>query len=483
MSKRSIQWCFLDFTILINIYSLYLLYNWDNYLTEINTNVLKNIVYNTSFNIINSIVNKEYIFSLDQIGIIFILITTFIIPVAIISNWNTEFKKSLLFFYFLILLIEINSILIFYSNNLFFFFIFFEFMTIPTFFLIYLYGSNITKIRASIFFLIYSILSSTFLTVGIIIFMLIFKTSNLNNIKVIILNNNYNMFVPTDNLFPLLNLIWIFIFISFWIKIPLVPFQAWLPEAHAEAPTGVSIILAGIILKIGGYAIYRYCFPLFNVLNFNINIILLMCLWSIIYSTSLCMKKQNIKQFIAYTSINHMAISVVGLISQNKQGLVAGIYSIIQHSFLASSFFFLAGIFYEKYHTYNINKLWNFLKKEILISLLLISVTLINISFPFTWWFISEILILKNIFIFNKIFIFILLINILLTSLYSFWLLIKLIYSGKIIDNKINQNNININTIDITFLFSLIISIMIIISILLGIFPKNIIDFLDINYI
>lgn len=305
---------------------------------------------------------------------------------------------SLFLFFSLILF----SVLCFSSCNLFSFFFFYEALTISTFFLIILFGKNYEKIKASILFLSFSLLSSSLIY--------IYLWSILVNIAFInTINFELNMIFST------------LLLIAFMIKLPIPPFHGWLPEAHAEATTGVSILLAAIILKVGGFGLLRFYV---NIQPAALMFISIISAISILYIGLVCFKLNNIKQIIAYTSILHMTIAFLGIISNSSMGLIGGLFSLLQHSIVVTLGFILAGILKNTIGTYNIESSNGISVTSPIICFFLFNFILMNTSFPIFGIFLGEFSVLlgsgsRNILLFIPLLIVQLLCTIYFFNLYS----------------------------------------------------------------
>ena len=247
-------------------------------------------------------------------------------------------------------------LLAFVSSNLFVFYIAFEGLTIPTFYLIFIYGSEITKLKAAKHFLVYSFLSSFFLIITIGVLHNSYNTTNILEIQ-ILMNKGYDI---TNERFTLL---FLSMFLGFGIKIPLAPFHMWLPEAHAEASTPGSLILAGLILKLGGYGYFKFLLPFYFGYSNHNPLIFIFCTVSAIVALLACFKVTHLKQIIAYTSILHMSFSTLGILSGKSIGVTGGLLSMFSHSLISSGLFLCGGILYARYGTYELQALTLIKKK------------------------------------------------------------------------------------------------------------------------
>ena len=327
----------------------------------------------------------SYIVGLDNISICLILLCSFIIIFCFLLYWYLNYQFSLYsFILFFSLWVLIN---IFASMDLFLFFIFFEGIVIPMFFLIGIWGSRKRKIYASYLFFIYTLLGSIFVLFVILSFLFNKGTSSFEYIININFFSNRHL------------ILLIFLFLGFGIKIPIMPLHLWLPEAHVEAPTPGSIILASILLKLGSYAMIRLLIVLF----FNISIdviffILILSLFGFTYASMIALNQIDIKKIIAYSSIAHMNFSLLGFFSQSLLG-IAGLYFLMfGHAITSGALFLCIGILYDRYKTRLIFYYSSIVLFMPIFSIIMFFLILSNFGFPGTINFVGEFLILVGAF-------------------------------------------------------------------------------------
>lgn len=437
------------------------------------------ISVNTNFELGNTV------FCLDNVSSLFILLVTLLTPLALLSNWNSIviFNSQKLFFSLLIW-IEIMLIIAFSTLDLFIFYLSFEALSMPVFFLIFLYGAEITKIRASWYFIIYSLLSSTCMALSIFLLYSQFKTTNilqlLTKFNPLVCNEKAFNFINIGQSimsFERLSLIWLLLFLGFIIKIPMVPFHMWLPEAHAEAPTSGSILLTGAILKLGGYGLYRFHIPLFGKFTYFLPLVHTLAIIGIIYIGLTCLQVNHIKQIIAYSSIIHMNAVCLGLFTNQLISISGAIYAMLSHSLISSYFFMLAGILYTKYESYYTENYSGLSQNMPYFCYFFIFIIFANIAIPLTSGFIGEVFILidlskDNLFIFLTFFI-----NYLLNTGYSIWLVNKICF-GDINLNRNSQNNPKwVNYLDLNNLEISILTLLAVFIVYFGIYPNTILPF------
>lgn len=401
------------------------------------------------------ILNITYLLSLDNISIIFLLLTAFLLIVCLVLNWYIIYKEILLnILIFLIFIILIN---IFLVNDLFIFFFFFESIVIPMFLLIGIWGSRTRRIRAAYLLLLYTLFGSIF---SLFAFLFLYQCIGSTNFIFLTGLNIKNINV---------SLLFIFCFIGFSVKIPIVPLHLWLPEAHVEAPTMGSILLAGILLKLSFYAFMRLLFLCSNgwylILVYTILFIgfLLPCLSAFV--------QLDIKKIIAFSSVSHMNFGMFGLFSKNLIGFIGCFYLMIGHAIVASILFFFIGILYDRYKTRILLYYGGLFLVMPLWSLFFFLAILANFGLPGTINFVGEFMVLLSIFKINFIITFFLFFGLLLTLGYSLFLYNRIAHG--FLKNKFIRYFSDISRKEFLIIISLIIMIY-----LWGIKPQMLIKFL-----
>ena len=437
-------------TSIINFFlSLILLYSFDK--TQSQFQFVEN------FKLIDDL-NIYYYLGIDGISLSFILLTTLLIPICIIISWN-KIKEHTGYFIASFLIIEFFLIGLFSSLDLFIFFIFFEGSLIPLFLIIGIWGGE-NRIYASYKFFLYTIFGSLIMLLGILTLYFYSGTSNLT----LLMKTNI----------PFILQIWLFLsfFASFAIKIPMWPFHTWLPDAHVEAPTAGSIILAGILLKLGGYGFLRFSLPLFpEASDFFTPLIFILSLISIIYISILALSQTNIKKLIAYSSVAHMGFVTLGIFSRNLEALHGAVFQMISHGLISAALFLSAGFLIDKMQTKNIDDFGGLLKKMPKFSIFFMVYCLGAISFPGTTGFIGEFLILLGISKINFLITFIAAFGIILSACYILWLY-----------NRICFGNNNYNDItDLNTKNTLVFLIFVLLIIILGMYPNMLMSIYELS--
>jgi len=388
----------------------------------------------------------SYIIGLDGISISFILLCAFIILFCFLLYWYLNYQYNIYsFLLFFSLFILVN---IFASLDLFFFYIFFEGIVIPMFLLIGIWGSRKRKIYAGYQFFIYTLLGSVFVLLVILSIYFNKGTSSFDYIS--------NIYIFSNRQLILL----FFLFIGFGVKIPIMPLHVWLPEAHVEAPTPGSIILASILLKLGSYAMIRLLLVLFfNISSDLIFFILILSLFSFTYASMTALSQIDIKKIIAYSSIAHMNFSLLGLFSNNLLGLSGVYFLMFGHAITSGALFLSIGILYDRYKTRLIFYYSSLVIFMPIFSICMFILILSNFGFPGTINFVGEFFILVGAFEYSNVIIFISTFGMILTLIYSLSLYGK-IFFGKLELNFIRfYSEINRLEFFCLFIFSVLVLI------------------------
>nr|YP_008474965.1 NADH dehydrogenase subunit 4 [Barnettozyma californica]AGS44233.1 NADH dehydrogenase subunit 4 [Barnettozyma californica] len=423
-----------------------------------------NINYNNNelgYQLIEEFININW--GIDGISLWLINLTLILLPIALISNWNiTNNNNNNNMFIYVILIIIIGLIILlnFICLDIISFYILFEATLLPLFILIGIYGSKY-KEKAAYYILIYTLFSSLFMLLSIGIYIYI-----LGNIDYININN---IILSID----LQSILFIGLILGIIVKTPLFPIHTWLPLVHAESPVGGSILLAGIIIKLAIYAIIRLLLInlsdaviLYNPLLYTISIL------TILYIGLITLKQIDIKVIIAYSSIIHMAITIMGILSNNIIGIEGSILLSIGHGFTSPALFLLiGGILYDRYHTRLIYYYQSLATYMPIFSIYLLIAGLFNMGLPLTLNFIGEFLSINGIFIYNSLFAILSTFSIFITTIYQIKLTTKLLYGYK---------SIYINIVkDINSRELLLLNILFFFILFIGIYPNLIVKSLN----
>jgi proton-translocating NADH-quinone oxidoreductase chain M len=399
-----------------------------------------------------------YKFGIDNISIYFIILTTFLQPICILINWNnTDRLKEILLYLFLI---QFLLILLFITLNGLVFYILFESILIPMFIYIGKFGARSRKIEAAFKFFIYTYIGSLVMFLGLVYIYYVKGTLDLELLYA-------TEFTPNEQI-----LLWLSFFASFSVKIPIIPFHIWLPEAHVEAPTAGSVLLAGILLKLGIYGLIRYSIPLFPYGTiYFLPLIYAIGIISIIYSSLATVRQIDLKKIIAYASIGHMNFVLLGLFSQSIEGLMGGMYIMLSHGFISSALFATIGMLYDRHHSRILYYYRGMTNVMPLFAVFFFLLNLANSSFPGTASFIGEFIILYPLLELNTIIGGLTAFSLLLSTLYTIWLINRVLFGSLTI--YINKyNDLYFREFSILTLFSVLI-------IFFGLYPAPIFNGLE----
>jgi NADH-quinone oxidoreductase subunit M len=340
-------------------------------------------VQNTSW--ITSI-NARYHVGVDGISLWLVLLTTLLVPISILSSWTSVTKRQLSYYVFLLIL-ESAMIGVFVSLDLLIFYLFFEASLVPMFFLIGIWGGK-QRIYAATKFFIYTAVGSLLMLAGIISLYLLFNSWD----YVTILNA-----LRGGKLFPEHTEFWLFaaFAFAFCIKVPLFPLHTWLPDAHTEAPTAGSVILAGVLLKMGTYGLLRFNLAFFPVAAKEFApVIITLAVIGIIYGALVAMVQPDVKRLVAYSSVSHMGFVVLGLFSFTEQGMQGALYQMLNHGVSTGALFLFVGMIYERRHTRMISDFGGLAHSMPWFSALFVIASLSSVGLPLLNGFVGEFLIL-----------------------------------------------------------------------------------------
>jgi len=370
----------------------------------------------------------QYLIGVDGISLFLIVLTGFLTPLALLCSWESVHKNVKLFSFF-ILALETAMLGVFVSIDLFLFYVFWDAMLIPMYFLIGIWGYE-RRIYAAVKFILYTMAGSVLMLIAIIGLSWAHAAAN---------------GTPSFNLLDLYGLrlsermeSWFFLAfaVAFAIKVPLFPFHTWLPDAHVEAPTAGSVILAGVLLKMGTYGLLRFAFPLFPGAALAMApIIALLAVIGIIYGALVAMVQPDMKKLVAYSSVSHLGFVVLGLCAMNLQGVQGAIYQMLNHGVSTGGLFMIVGMLSDRRHTRLIAEFGG-LKAVMprLVACFLI-ITLSSIALPATNGFIGEFLILIGAFKWDRVMTAFAATGVILSAVYMLWMFQRVNY-GEVTNEK-----------------------------------------------
>jgi proton-translocating NADH-quinone oxidoreductase chain M len=430
-----------------------------------NINLISSVYQHFFFSEWISILNISFSLGVDGISGSFVLLTTFLIPLCILYSWS-QFLYNLKELILLLFVIEFLLLIFFLVLDLVFFFIFFESVLIPMFLLIGSFGSRKRRIHATFQFFLFTMFGSFFMLIS---FLLIYFHEG---------TTDFQIFYEAMFSYELEIFLWICLFFSLAVKIPLFPVHIWLPEAHVEAPTVGSVILAGVLLKMGSYGMLRFLIPTFYFSTyFFAPVIFILSFMSIYYISLITFTQIDLKKLIAYSSVSHMGFVTVSLFTYNIQGIEGSVFLMLSHGIVSSLLFFLIGMLYDRYKTrilFFYSSLNSFMP---IFCFSFFLATLANVGFPGTSSFIGEFLIMISFFGFNKIAFIFNSLSFFVTAVYGFWLYNRISFGSVLMEYRFSDLTKREFFVVFPFLFLII---------FFGIFPNICLNLIEIqlyNYI
>ena len=403
----------------------------------------------------------NYKVGIDGISILFIILTTFITPLCIISV-NATIKNKLKDFLIAILLMETLMIGVFCSLDLIIFYLFFEGGLIPMFLIIGIWGGD-RRVYSAFKFFLFTLLGSVLMLIAIIFIYLMADTTDFNELYKMGINVKYQ------------NLLWLAFFSSFAIKTPMWPFHTWLPDAHVEAPTAGSVLLAAIILKMAGYGFIRFSLGLFPVASdFFTPLVYFLSLVAIVYTSLVALMQDDMKKLIAYSSVAHMGFVTLGIFTVTQQGIEGGIFQMISHGLVSAALFLCVGVVYERMHTRLINRYGGIVSVMPKYAIVFMIFTLAAIGLPGTSGFIGEFLILMAAFSKNFLVATIASLGVIFAAAYMLWLYRRIVF-GDLVKEDLKKM-LDLNKTEVLILWSLAIP-----TILFGFYPEPLINTFEVS--
>jgi NADH-quinone oxidoreductase subunit M len=410
----------------------------------------------------------SYKLGIDGISLLLVLLTTFLTVICILSSWKAitfRVKEFMISFLFL----ETGMIGALVALDLVLFYVFWEMMLIPMYLLIGIWGDPKRRIYAAIKFFLFTMAGSVLMLVAILaLYFINAKATGKPTFDVIEL---YKLGLPAGTQY------WLFgaFALAFAIKVPMFPFHTWLPDAHAEAPTAGSVILAGVLLKMGTYGFIRFAMPLFPKAAFDLlPLICALALIGIIYGALVSMMQPDLKRLVAFSSVSHLGYVMLGMFALNTQGVQGSVYQMLNHGISTGSLFLIVGMVYERRHTRQIAEFGGLSKVMPIFAVFFMIVTLSSIGLPGTNGFVGEFLILLGAFQSNIVYGVLATTGVVLGAAYMLWMFQRVMF-GKITKTE-NEKLQDLSAREITVLVPMVILIF-----LMGIYPKLFFSKMDVT--
>lgn len=409
----------------------------------------------------------SYFLAIDGISFWLVILTTFLMPIILLASWNTieQRIKGFLVSMFVLQMAMLGTFLAFDSIL---FYLFWELSLVPMYFVVGIWGGK-RKIYATIKFFIYTMAGSVLMLIAIIYLM--YLTQQTTGQMSASLLDFYQLKIPFvgGEFFTLQTLLFFAFALAFAIKVPMFPVHTWLPDAHVEAPTPGSVILAGVMLKMGTYCFLRWVIPLFpEAAEYWSWLFMLLGVIGIIYGALVAMVQPDIKKLVAYSSVSHMGYVIIGIFAFNIFGTQGGIYQMLNHGISTGALFILIGMIYERTHSREISDYGGLASVLPIYTIFFFIVTLSSIAVPLTNGFIGEFLILLGVFKANPLFAAIASLGVILGAVYMLWMFKRVFFGEKGPLCKDEKHPLHdLNTREIVVLVPLVVMIFV-----MGLFPN-----------
>ncbi len=418
-AQRNAKWLALIATSATFLVSLFVLFGFDP--------------ENTGFQFVEErawLMGLSYKMGVDGISVLFVMLTTFLMPITIASCWNVTHRVKEYMVAFLLL--ETLMIGVFCALDLVLFYLFFEAGLIPMFLIIGIWGGK-ERIYAAFKFFLYTFLGSVLMLVAMVAMYVDAGTTDI----VALLNHEFSAaslsFAGREIVGGMQTLMWLAFFASFAVKMPMWPVHTWLPDAHVQAPTAGSVVLAAILLKMGGYGFIRFSLPMFPVAS---DLLAPMVLWlsaiAIVYASLVALAQTDMKKLIAYSSVAHMGFVTMGIFAANQQGLDGAIFQMISHGFISGALFLCVGVIYDRMHTREIAAYGGLVNRMPAYALVFMLFTMANVGLPGTSGFVGEFLTLMAVFQVNTWVAAVAATGVILSAGYALWLYRRVVFGDLI---------------------------------------------------
>ncbi|MGB5947862.1 MAG: NADH-quinone oxidoreductase subunit M [Parvibaculum sp.] len=443
---RNARWAALWTTLITFVLSLYI---WRNF--DASTPAFQ-FVQKTEW--LGGAIN--YHMGVDGISMLFVILTTFLMPACILASWNsieTRVREYMIAF----LVLETLMIGVFCALDLVVFYLFFEGGLIPMFLIIGIWGGK-RRIYATFKFFLYTLLGSVLMLLAI---MAMYWDAGTTDIPTL-LAHDFSSRMQTW--------LWLAFFASFAVKMPMWPVHTWLPDAHVEAPTAGSVILAGILLKMGGYGFLRFSLPMFPVASAEFApLVFTLSVVAIVYTSLVAMVQEDMKKLIAYSSVAHMGFVTMGIFAATQQGVQGGIFQMLSHGWVSGALFLCVGVIYDRMHTRDIEAYGGLVNRMPLYAAAFLIFTMANVGLPGTSGFVGEFLTIVGTFRINTYVAFIAATGVILSACYALYLYKRIVF-GKL-EKETLKNILDLNRREVVTLLPLIIA-----TIFFGVYPAPVFD-------